>query len=682
MRPRDVAKEAKSRLDRALERARPWRNREEQPGPEAEEFRPPLGYEPSGDEFRGPSRPPADEEIIPTKHIEGAWALLRRGLRETPELRAGLGYTVGLAMALTTARVVIPVLVQQILDRGLVGPAGFRPRFVYPACVVAAVLVVFVYFAGRATYRRLVRASESALAALRVRGFAHIHRLSIAEQTAEKRGAFVSRVTADIDTLGQFLEWGGISWITSAALMVGTGVAMFVYSWQLSLLALLTIAPLFVVLRFMQRGMLAAYDHVRSRVGDTLSAVSESLMGAAVVRAYGLEERTNKKLHEAIQRRYKAEMQGAKYMAAIFPMADLFGAAAVATVVGFGAVFGRGWGVSIGDMIALIFLVSLFVQPLSELSETFDQTQTAIAGWRKVLGLLDLPVDVVEPAPGEPLPSGALSIRTEDLEFAYRDGGGPVLKGIDLDIPAGAHVAVVGETGHGKTTFAKLLCRLADPTRGRIVIGGVDLREAAPEYRRRGIRMVPQDGFLFDTTIRNNVRYGLEGASDGQVDRAFRELGLEDWVRGLPEGLDTPVGERGESLSVGERQLVALVRAQMGDPGLLILDEATSAVDPETERALADALLRVSEGRTTVTIAHRMSTAESAEQVLVFHEGRIVERGRHAQLVAVGGVYASLYRSWLGNTQGDGDGSAGDEVIAGRSGQGPAGTDDRGHPIG
>jgi ATP-binding cassette subfamily B protein len=684
MKRRDAAREAKSRLERALERARPWRGREDESGPEVNAFVRPDDRERRDEGFEGP-RPMSEDEIIPTKHIEGAFALLRRGLRETPELRAGLGYTLGLAMALTAVRVVIPVLVQQILDRGLIGPRGFRPMFVYSACLIAAVLVVFVYFAGWATYRRLVRASESALAALRVRGFAHIHRLSIAEQSAEKRGAFVARVTADIDTLGQFLEWGGISWITSAALMLGTAVAMFVYSWQLTLLALATIAPLFVVLRRMQRGMLAAYDLVRTRVGETLSAVSESLMGAAVVRAYGLEEQTNRKLQDSIERRYKAEMQGAKYMASIFPMADLFGAAAVATVVGFGAVFGRRWGVTLGDMIALIFLVSLFVQPLNELSETFDQTQTAIAGWRKVLGLLDLPVDLVEPNPGELLPSGALSVRTEGLEFSYRDGGGPVLRGIDLQIPAGAHVAVVGETGHGKTTFAKLLCRLADPTDGRIIIGDVDLRNVAPDSRRRGIRMVPQDGFLFDTTIRENVRFGLDGAADELVDDAFHRLGLQDWVRGLPEGLDTPVGERGESLSVGERQLVALVRAQMGDPGLLILDEATSAVDPETERALAEALERLSEGRTTVTIAHRMSTAESAEQVLVFHEGRIVERGRHAELVEAGGVYASLYRSWLGNTQGDADSrsGAGDgEVMAGRSAQGPSGANDGGHPLG
>jgi putative ABC transport system ATP-binding protein len=322
----------------------------------------------------------------------------------------------------------------------------------------------------------------------------------------------------------------------------------------------------------------------------------------------------------------------------------------MAAVVAVGALFGPGWGLSVGRLVAFLFLTSLFLDPLSELSETFDFTQTAIAGWRKVLRVLDLPVDLVEPEPGVALPPGALSVRVEGLEFGYRDGGGPVLRGIDLEVQAGSHVAIVGETGCGKTTFAKLLCRLADPTGGRILVGGVDLREVSPESRRAAIRMVPQDGFLWDASVRENVRFGRPGATDREVDRAFQDLGLDWWVRTLPEGLDTRVGERGESLSVGERQLVALARAQISGPGLLILDEATSAVDPETERALSEALARLSEGRTTLTIAHRLSTAESADLVVVFDRGRIVERGTHAELVAAGGVYASLYRSWLGNT--------------------------------
>jgi putative ABC transport system ATP-binding protein len=622
-------------------------NRRTDQGAQVEEIVPPSGFD-AGQ----PRRPAAPEEAEELPQIQGALRLLRRGIRETPQLLNGILHTLLLAIVLTAGRLLVPILIQQTFDRGLNGPTGFRPGFVYTACGVTAVAVVLVYFAAVATYRRLVRASEKALAALRVRAFAHIHRLSIAEQTAEKRGAFVARVTADVDILGQFLEWGGITWITSSALMVGTAVTMFVYSWQLALIVLVVVAPLLLVMRVLQRGMLAAYDRVRTRVGETLAELSESLMGAAVIRAYGLEEPTNRRLRNAIQRRYKAEMHGAKYQATIFPMADLFSGAALAAVIGVGVWFRRRFGLSLGDLVAFLFLVTIFLQPLSELSESFDLTQTAIAGWRKVLGVLDLPIDLVEPSPGMTLSQGPLSLRTEGLEFAYRDGAGHlVLRNIDAEIPPGAHVAIVGETGCGKTTFAKLLCRLADPTAGRILIDGSDVRDISPESRRRAIRMVPQDGFLFDATIRDNVRFGREGATDAEVQGAFEALALDGWVSTLPDGLDTRVGERGENLSVGERQLVALARAQMGGPGLLILDEATSAVDPETERVLAEALERLSEGRTTVTIAHRMSTAEAAEMVWVFDRGRIVERGDHAGLVAKGGVYSSLYRSWLGNTR-------------------------------
>jgi ATP-binding cassette, subfamily B, bacterial len=589
---------------------------------------------------------PPQEEVALETEIEGAWRVLRRGLRESPELRRGLGFTVVLSLLVTAANLVIPVLIQQVVDHGFDG--GFRPGFVYGWCAAASGLVAVVYLAGRAASRRLVASSEGALLSLRVRAFRHIHELSIADQTTEKRGVFVARVTADIDTLSQFTEWGGIAWLLSLALMIGSLAMMLAYSWRLTVPVLALTIPMFLAILRLQKGILGAFDRLRTRVGELLSEVSESVMGAAVVRAYGLEEQMDQRVQRAIRRRYQAQMAAHLRSTALYPVANVVSALVVAGVVVVGAAFGPRWGLSVGRVVAFLFLVNLFLDPLLDLPEIFTDTQTAIAGWRKVLGVVDLPVEIREPVPGRALPSGAVSVRADGVEFAYR-GGAPVLRGIDVAIPAGAHVAIVGETGCGKSTFAKLLCRLADPTAGRILIGDVDLREVAPDARRAAVRMVPQDGFLFDTSIRENVRAGLPGAVDQDIEDAFIALGLLEWLKSLPDGLDTRAGERGENLSVGERQLVALARAQIAGPGLLILDEATSNVDPGTEREIAQALTRLESGRTTVTIAHRLSTAEGADQVLVFDAGRIVERGDHASLVARDGVYATMYDSWLGN---------------------------------
>jgi ATP-binding cassette subfamily B protein len=574
-----------------------------------------------------------------------ALPLLRRGLAASPELRQGLAVTLLLALAAGGGRVITPVLVQQVLDHH-VSAGTVRIAGVLPLAGLGLLLVLLTAWAARTTNQRLARASERALCGLRVRAFNHIHALSMAHHTEEQRGALVSRVTSDVETLGRFFRWGGLAWIINSALMAAALLAMLVYDWRLTLVALATVLPIVVVLRVMQRKVVVAWDAVRTRVGEVLAAISESIQGAAVIRAYGVEAEAQRRVMVAVDRRRRAEIRAGTLGALFFPSGELFAVLTIAAVLLVGMALGPAGGLTVGTLVAFAFLVAIFLEPVAEFTEILDMTQQAVAGWKKVLDVLDTPVEVEDPRRGRTLPARALDLEVDRVSFAYH-GGPPVLTDVSVAVPAGTRVALVGTTGSGKTTLAKLLIRLADPTGGAIRVAGVDLREVGLASLRSSLVMVPQDGFLFDTTVADNVRMGRPDASDGEIRAAFEALGLDGWVGGLPRGIHTRVGERGEHLSVGERQLVALARGYLADPGCLILDEATSAVDPATDVHLRQAIARLTRGRTALTIAHRLATAEHADLVLVLEGGRLVERGTHAALLAAGGAYARLYGSWL-----------------------------------
>ncbi|GAB3783656.1 ABC transporter ATP-binding protein [Nocardioides ungokensis] len=573
---------------------------------------------------------------------------IRRGVRFSPELKEGIGWTLVLAVLASVGQVIVPIAVQQTLDRGLNGPDGPDVRFTVLMGLAAAVAIALTSWSSYAMTSRLFTASEKGLATLRIKAFRHVHDLPLLTQNTERRGALVARVTSDVDQVSQFLVFGGLIFVVSIGQMLVATIIMLIYSWQLAIVVWVCFAPLFLSLRFFQRKLSDAYGMVRRQVGILLSAVSEPVVGAAVVRSYAVEARTQRRIDDAIEAHKAASTRAQGFTAFSFSLGGISAGLANAGVLIVGIWLGFAGDITAGKVLAFAFLVSLFVGPVQMGTQILTDAQNAIAGWRRVIGILETPADLVDPGPeGATLPRGPIDVRFEDVTFAYPDGP-PVLRDVSLDIAAGTRMAIVGETGSGKSTFAKLLTRLMDPSEGRVLLDGVDVSTIAHASLRRGVVLVPQEGFLFDDTLLANVRYGRLDATEDDVRASADELGLGDWLAGLPAGLATRVGQRGESLSAGERQLVALLRAHLADPDLLVLDEATSAVDPALEMRIGRALERLMSGRTSVTIAHRMSTAENADEVVVVDKGRIVQRGPHRELVRqADSVYAGLHASWV-----------------------------------
>lgn len=573
-------------------------------------------------------------------------ATLKRGLELSPELVRGLWVTVLLAVFATLGKVLIPFVVQQATDHGILADGGPDVGFVVTAVLIAGVAIIFTSLSQYAVNIRLFRAAESGLATLRLKAFRHIHDLSVLTQSTERRGALVSRVTNDVDTISMFVQFGGIMLLVSTAQMLVATVLMVVYSPILAAVVYICLIPLIVLVTRFQPVLGRAYGAVRARVGELLGAVSESIVGAVTIRAYGVEDRTSERIDGAIENHRVAAIRAQIRSVIAFVSGQAFGGVTTAIVLAVGTLLAVNGQMTLGQLLAFLFLVNLFTQPVLQATEIFNELQNAVAGWRRVIGVIDTPADVSDPGEGGVrLPRGPITVEFEDIAFAY-PGGDRVLQDVNLTFEPRTRIAIVGETGSGKTTLAKLLTRLMDPSDGRVLIDGVDLREISFDSLRRRIVMVPQEGFLFDQSLLENIRFGRPEAVDEDIELAMTELGLDPWLAGLPLGLGTQVGQRGESLSAGERQLVAIARAYLADPDLLVLDEATSAVDPATEVRIQRALEGLTRGRTSVAIAHRLSTAEAADVVVVVDRGRIVAVGPHEELVRGGGVYTRMHESW------------------------------------
>lgn len=584
-----------------------------------------------------------------TKVIE----TVRSGLAATPGLTAGLAWTVVIGVVAAIGKVTVPIIIQLAIDRGglsAASGAGDERASVAGLVALGAVVVIATVALGVLARMQMIRRAEQAMADLRVKAFDHVHQLPMIDQSETRTGILITRVTGDVDSLSRFVDWGLFIWLVEPLVIVGVIAAMCFYSWPLGLATLVLLTPLFPLIAWSQDSMAAAFGGRRTAEGELLATFNESLAGSAVVRIHGLQSLIRGRLGRVAQDRYRAGLRANAYQSVVYVLGDVFTAATLTMILIAGVFWREALNLTSGEIIGLLLLATMMNGPLAELAETWSHAQEGVAGWRKVLTLLDQPTGDLEPTDGEALASGPLRVEFSDVSFRYTDRDDVVLDGVTAAIDARQTIAVVGASGSGKSTFCKLMCRLADPTSGRVLLNGTPLTDVAASSRHAAVRFVPQDGFLFDGTILDNIAVGVGGtlapASREDVRAIIDRLGLSEWHDSLQHGLDTPVGEQGQNLSVGERQLVGLARAAVCDPGLLILDEATSSLDPRTERQLADAVTRLAADRTLVTIAHRMSTAQAANSVLVFDQGELVESGHHDDLVTRGGAYARLFEAW------------------------------------
>ena len=534
-----------------------------------------------------------------------------------------------------------PALVRHGIDAGL--REGDGDELNLSAALYLGVALVALVF-GRWAIRAVARIGESFLRELRVRVFRHLMSLGLDFFEREKAGQLVARMTSDVEAMQELVQTGLTMFVQNILVFFGALALIIALSWQLALCTLVVVPPVFFMSRWFRRESNRAYLEVRERIGTNLATLQEGLAGVRVVQAFGRERAFTRRFHETNEAQYDANLETARIATRYFPVVEYSGVLGIAIIIGIGGWFVDQDIVTVGTVAAFVLYLNYLFEPVQQLSQLYNVLQSAAAALHKLFGLLDTRTSITERPGAVDLPAvGALEV--DGVSFGYGDGP-EVLHGVSLSVAPGERIALVGPTGAGKSTLAKLIARFYDPRDGSVRYAGTNLRDATMRSLRERIVVVPQEGYLFAGTIRDNVRVARDEATDADVDAALDALGIRDRFLLLPEGLETEVRERGSRLSAGERQLVSLARAALADPAVLILDEATSNLDPGTEQAVERALEALTSERTVIVVAHRLSTAARADRIAVIDQGNVAELGTHDELLVGEGRYASLWASW------------------------------------
>jgi ABC-type multidrug transport system fused ATPase/permease subunit len=550
------------------------------------------------------------------------------------------------ALVLATAAALAPApLAKLAIDNGI------QKHDVHALDVIVALFVLSAIVYAVASYVQTYLVGwvgQRALQDLRLALFEHLQSLSIGFYSRNRAGVIISRLTNDVEALDQLVSDGMATLIQSGLMLIGVVVILFVMDPHLALLTFIAL-PLLAIGGFIFRIASAdAYRLTREKIAWITGYLQETLSGIRVVRAFGQEPRHIARFHELNDDNRAANMTTVNLNAAYFPAVELLSALVTVEILVVGGIAAINGSTSTGVVFAFVAALNNFFDPIQQLSQLYTTYQSGMAALDKIFELMDEQPELSDQAGALELPRIKGGLRFDDVSFRYGsdDDGAWALRDIDLTIPPGQTVALVGETGAGKSTLAKLVARFYDPTVGSVLVDGHDLRSVTAESLRSQMGIVPQEGFLFSGTVRENIAFGRPGATDQEIEKAAEAIGAQGFITGLENGYDTEVGERGVQLSAGQRQLIAFARALVADPRILVLDEATSNVDVHTETLIEQGLRRLVAGRTAIVIAHRLSTIRHAGRIVVIEHGRIVEQGTHDELLDAQGHYWRLYRDW------------------------------------